>query len=85
MTKEELLNTRGHFTWSFGNEFFIEIYIDGIKKNYVWSDPEYGGDNNIRKYEGTYEDWCDHLGIRFGRDKGFHVIKNYCGDDVKII
>lgn len=70
------------FTWSYGKEFFLEV--DG-PWNYVWSDPDYGGDGTIRKFSGNYKDWCKQIGIPFGRSKGIHQIKGYCGEEVKII
>lgn len=73
------LETRGSFTWNFGNEFFIET-PDG---NYTWSSPEYhGGTNEIKKFNGDYKKWCEDSNFPFGRDKGSHIIKEYCGDKV---
>ncbi len=79
--KNDFLNQRAHFTWSFGKEFFIVI---NNKENYIWNDPEYGGDNTIKKFDGTYNEWCWKIGIPYGRDKGDHIIKNYCGEDVEL-
>ena len=36
------------FTWNWNDLFFLET----AKGNFVWSDPEYGGDNTIRPYNG---------------------------------
>ena len=69
------------FCWGFDEFFFLET----DKGNYVWSDPEYSGDNTIRKFNGTYEKWCKSQSIPFARDKGQHIIRNYCGDAVIII
>jgi len=33
----EVFELFGEFTWSFGNEFFIETPME----NYIWSDPSY--------------------------------------------
>lgn len=70
------LNKFGHFTWNFGQEFFIET----DSGNYVWKDPDYQGDNTIVSYVGSYMEWCKTNKIPFGRDKGHHKIKEYCGD-----
>lgn len=76
------LDTSGSFTWNYGNEFLIET-ADG---NYIWSDPSYhGGTNTIRKYSGDYKEWCADNNIPFGRCKGTHIVRNYCGDKVTFI
>ena len=72
------LDTVGEFTWGFGNEFFIET----PEGNFVWSDPDYSGDNTIRFFNGTYQDWCKHQNLPYGRDKGKHTIRGYCGENV---
>lgn len=74
------LDTVGHFTWDFGQRFHIET-VDG---NYEWSDPDYNGDNTIRPAP-PYPQWLDKQNIEFGRDKGRHTIRDYCGPDVKIM
>jgi hypothetical protein len=75
---ENLLDMEGEFTWDFGSNFFIETSIG----NFIWSDPDYNGDNTIRKYDGIVQDYFKGT---FGRDKGSHIIRSYCGDEVKII
>lgn len=70
------------FTWNFGNEFFLE----SANGNYTWSDPSYhGGTNEIKKFNGTYKEWCEQNNIPFGRCKGYHTVKDYCGDKVIFI
>ena len=68
------LDTIGTFTWNFGQEFFIET----AEGNYIWNDPDYSGDNTIRKFNGTYDEWCKKTNIPYGRDKGVHRIGDYC-------
>ncbi len=76
VTKEELLNTLGHFTYMWGNTFFIETRLG----NFEWRDPEYpSGDNTIRPFQGGYKEFRRVHGVPFGRDKGKHYIKDYCG------
>jgi hypothetical protein len=73
LTKEELAKLEGEFTWNFGSYFFIET----SQGNFIWHDPDYGGDGSIQSYQGTYQKW---IGSSFGRSKGNHIIGNYCGD-----
>lgn len=78
----DLIDIIASFTWSFEDEFFLETH----RGNYVWSDPEYpGGNNEIRPFDGNYDKWCEQSGIPYGRCKGTHVIRDYCGPNVKII
>jgi hypothetical protein len=64
------------FTWSYNRHFFLET-DDG---NFEWSDPDYGGDGSIVPFDGDYKKWCKYRGIPYGRDKGRHPVKDYCGD-----
>ena len=72
------LDLVGSFTWDFGQRFFIET----SEGNFVWSDPSYGGDNTIKPFAGSYDEW---IGDSFGRDKGQHVIRDYVGGDTKYV
>ncbi len=76
MTKDEIGNLVGHFTWSFGCQFFIET----DETNFTWNDPDYRGDGKLSIFNGSYSDWCTKIGIPYGRDKGRHLIKEYCKD-----
>lgn len=82
ITVEDIKNTRGHFTWSFiGPKYFVETPYG----NFIWSDPQYpDGDNMLVRYKKPFTDWIRELKIPYGRDKGSHVIREYCGDDVKV-
>jgi hypothetical protein len=76
------LDSACSFTWNYGNEFFLE----SSEGNYTWSSPDYhGGTNEIKKFNGTYKEWCEQNNIPFGRDKGHHKIRDYCGDKVIFI
>jgi hypothetical protein len=75
------LDDIGRFTWSFGRYFHIETN----KGNFIWSDPDYGGDNTIRHTDMNYMQWRQYLQLPFGRDKGEHIIRDYCGIDVKMV
>ena len=75
------LDTIGSFTWNYNKMFFIETK----EGNFEWSDPEYlSGTNEIHPFKGTYNDWRIKENIPFGRDKGKHSIRDYCGENVKI-
>jgi hypothetical protein len=75
------LETIADFTWNYHSEFLLETN----NGNYIWSDPDYNGNNTIKKYNGTYKEWCEVNNIPFGREKGVHKISEYCGTDVKFI
>lgn len=75
LTKQEVANLIGDFTWDFGREFFIETN----EGNFIWSDPDYGGDNTIRATNETYEQWVSKG--NYGRCKGNHLISSYCGTE----
>jgi hypothetical protein len=76
------LNMIADFLWCWGHIFFLET-SEGC---FLWSDPEYpGGDNTIRPYNGTLQDYLHETGIPFVRDKGKHRIKDYCGENVAFI
>ncbi len=74
------LDTIGDFTWDFCCYFFIET----SEGNLEWSDPDYGGDNSIKRLNCSYKDWVEAKGIPFGRCKGRHTIGGYCGTEVKL-
>jgi hypothetical protein len=81
VTKEELLKLTGSFSWDFGCYFLIET----CKGNFVWSDPEYHGENTIQPFAGTVEDFYKNHHVPYVRDKGIHFIKDYCGEDFTMI
>lgn len=75
MTKEELVNVTGLFTWLWDCHFHIETDVG----NFLWSDPDYNGDDTIRPC-GTYAEILDEFQIDFGREKGRHRIGDYTGE-----
>lgn len=81
MTKEELIRTRGEFTWCWGQDFFIET----PSGNFHWKDPDYQGDNTIRPFYGTLADFCKMCHVDFGRDKGKHLIGSYVGENFTLV
>lgn len=74
LTKED----DASFTYCWGMYFFLETK----KGNFVWKDPDYGGDNTISPYKGNLKDFYKEVGTSCGRDKGRHKIKDYCKDAV---
>jgi len=76
VTKEQLLELIGDFTWDFGSHFFIET----DEGNFSWHDPDYGGDNTIERVDMCLRDWLGD--VPYGRAKGRHRIGGYCGEDI---
>ena len=77
MTKDEIGELIGDFTYCWGCDFFIETE----KGNFIWLNSEYpGGDNSIQKTSETYNQFAKRIQIPIGRLKGKHKIKDYCGD-----
>lgn len=81
MNTEAILDEVGDFTWNFGSEFFVET----SKGNFIWSDPDYGGDNTLTRFVDTYRAYDSENNFRGGRSKGKHVIRSYCSDKVKVM
>lgn len=75
--RKSILMLNGEFTWMFNQNFFIET----ARGNFIWKDPDYGGDNSITPTKMTYAEYCEHSGIDYGRDKGSHIIGEYVGWD----
>lgn len=53
--------------------------------NYIWSDPEYGGNNSIKKFKGSLQDAFATGLAKFSEHKGEYNINYYCGSDVDIL
>lgn len=80
MQLENILNEIAEVTWLFCSYFLLET----SSGNFIWNDPDYGGDNTIRQFYGDYKAACKYAGTPFGRDKGHHVIRVYCGDKLTL-
>lgn len=78
MQRQALLDTQAYFTWKVGKEDFY-VVADG--KRYIWSSPAFGGNNLFQETNMSYKQWIGH---DFGRENGTHVIRDYCGPDIKI-
>ena len=78
--KQILLGQMGEFHWDFGKHFFIGTQIG----NFVWSSPEYGGDNKMRVYKGSFVNWVRSSCTSYCRYKGMHNIGRRCGDQFVI-
>lgn len=77
-TRQDILNDRAEFTWDFGQEFYVKTENYG---SYIWSDPDYRGDNTFKQTALSYE---QHMEGMMGRDKGVHNVERYCGDQIEI-
>ncbi len=75
---KKILDMKAKFTWFWSDRFFVETEAG----NFVWSDPSYNGDNTLTRFDGDIEDFCETYYYDFGRDKGEHLIKDYCGSEV---
>ena len=73
------LDTFAEFTRSSGHEFLLKIG----DRFFVWSDPDYEGDNTIRPFKGNPQNFTAPGFM--GRDRGTHSIGAYCGTDVKFV
>lgn len=69
------------FVWGFSSEFLLRRYnLEHMLPYgdwYIWSDPEYNGDNTIKLFKGNPTNFN-------GRSKGLHFIDNFCGPMVRI-
>ena len=68
------------FTFNFGGQFLLGP-LNG--KYWVWNSPDYGGDNTIRPWSGNPRNFA--MKGHGGRCKGKHIVRRYCGEDVKFI
>ena len=82
-------NMRMHFVWNFDHYFFVSpVDLDikensGHKHNYIWSTSNYpNGNDTIQYYDGTCKQF---FGDSFGRDKGKHIVREYCGTKTKFV
>lgn len=73
------LDLAAHFTQSIGTD---QIFVETDDANYIYSDPQAGGNNTMRNSELTYARWSKGLKLR---DLGRHVIRNFCGNSVRLI
>lgn len=79
-TKEQILNCVGEFTWTYGMSFFVETKYG----NFEWKDPSYQGDNSFTLFNGNFKTFLKDSNMPYGRCKGKHVIKDYCGENINI-
>ena len=74
------LDTYCEFAWDFGQRFLLKT-PDG--RHFVWSDPEYNGDNTIKPFQGNPRNFA--APGHGGRDKGSHFVCDYCGPNVTFV
>lgn len=71
------LDTSAVFTWGFGHMYLVETPAG----QFLYSNPEYGGDNTIKPFYGDPKDYF--IGdTKTGRQ--VYTIREFCGDDVKL-
>lgn len=81
MTVEDFREMSGEFLWAWNKNWLIKTHIG----NFHWSDSEYpGGDNSVRKYFGTEEEFLENCGVPYFRSKGETVIKNRVPENVRL-
>ena len=94
MAQKLTSNTLANFTYGFGNRFLLAVAKTSAEYPsedlpidqcdwYVWSDPDYSGDNTIIKYKGNPLNFVQKGFM--GRAKGIHSIGDYCGPNVKFV
>lgn len=72
------LDTIADFSWAWNHIFFLET----SEGNFIWSDPDYNGNNTISRFHGSLEKFLKDNRIPYVRYKGKHTIGGYCGPDV---
>lgn len=80
INKYKLLECQAEFSWTFGEDFFVETPFG----NFIWNNPDYGGDNSFRYFDGPLRKYVEQANIPFVRCKGKHLVLDYCGDDIFI-
>jgi len=81
MIREQFLDMIGDFSWDFGCQFFVETSVG----NFIWSDPDYEGDNSFTLTRETLDEYIEKMNIPYVRSKGVHTIRGYCGEDIGIV
>lgn len=76
ITKEVLLSETANFIWMFDHRFFVETKFG----NFVWSDPDYNGNDTVTPFKGSYNGFCNISGTLFGRCKGQRLIRDFIGN-----
>jgi hypothetical protein len=85
MDTNTVRNLTGDFCWYFGSNWAIQVGRDV----YIWSGPEYCGDNTIYKYPkkvvsiADYKEMTDEVFGSYGRAKGLKHIGSMISEDVK--
>lgn len=80
MKIEDVLDEIADITYMWGCHFFLETSLG----NFIWQDPDYEGDNTISLFLGNYHQACAFLEIPYGRGKGQHVVRAYCGSKLTL-
>jgi hypothetical protein len=81
MTKEELLDMHGEFTYLWGCDFHVKTE----KGCFHWSSIDYPNGKDTMRPCGSYDELRQSIGVGFGRRKGTHLIRDYCGITFTIV
>ena len=81
LTKDFLESRAGYFTHITGCKWFLTTDIG----NFVWSDPQYNGDNTMTLFNGSYEDYCTQNDLNQNRSKGVHLVNRFCGEEFTLV
>ena len=60
MTQSQISSLFGSFTWAFNS--LEKVLIETDEGNFLWKDPEFGGNNSLRKFTGSYNDFVKEFG-----------------------
>ncbi len=79
--RNRLLSLMGKVSYSLKDrDFFIKTDIG----NFIWINPSLNGGSTMLMTDMTLEQWVDKKGVNAVRDKGYHLISKYCGDQFVI-
>lgn len=75
MNSKEISLLKGSFYWCFGFDYFITT----DNGNFIWQDPQFGGDNSFILFNGNIEDYKRHKKISSFRWEGIFSVDDRCG------
>lgn len=83
LTRQQILDLEGTFISNFGSKYYVETEFG--YPNFIYSDPDSGGDNTLVQTSLTDEEWLAVEDIPYGRDKGSYVIDHFVDADITIL
>lgn len=76
MNSKEISLLKGSFYWCFGYDYFISTE----RGNFIWKDPQFGGDNSFISFNGNIEEYKREKKISSFRWEGVLLIAKRCGN-----